>query len=85
MVILYLDAGISEELEYMPDIEGMSYEKARDTLSYYGLYISSASAVTDSKKQIVNSQSLPVGAELEHGTIIEVTLVDQDESMLGKY
>ena len=84
-VILYLDAGISEELEYMPDIEGMSYEKARDTLSYYGLYISSASAVTDSKKQIVNSQSLPVGAELEHGTIIEVTLVDQDESMLGKY
>lgn len=84
-VILYLDAGISEEMEYMPDIEGMSYEKARDTLSYYGLYISSASAVTDSKRQIVNSQSLPVGAELEHGTIIEVTLVDQDESMLGKY
>lgn len=84
-VILYLDAGISEELEYMPDIEGMSYEKARDTLSYYGLYISSASAVTDSGKQIVNSQSLPAGAELEHGTIIEVTLVDQDESMLGKY
>ena len=81
-VILYLDAGISEEMEYMPDIEGMSYEKARDTLSYYGLYISSTSAVTDSKRQIVNSQSLPAGAELEHGTIIEVTL---EKDLQGGY
>ncbi|MBQ2960753.1 MAG: PASTA domain-containing protein [Oscillospiraceae bacterium] len=84
-VILYLDAEISQDIEYMPELTGMSYEKARETLSYYGLYINSLSTVTDAGKQTVNSQSLPAGAELEHGTIVEVTLVDQDESMLGKY
>lgn len=84
-VILYLDAEVSEDTELMPDITGMSYEKARDTLSYYGLYISSLSSVTDAAKQTVYSQSLPAGTELEHGSIVEVTLVDQDESMLGKY
>lgn len=84
-VILYLDAEISQDIEYMPELTGMSYEKARETLSYYGLYINSLSTVTDARKQTVNSQSLPAGAELEHGTIVEVTLVDQDDSMLGKY
>ena len=27
----------------------------------------------------------PAGALAEHGTVLEVTLVDQDETMLGKY
>jgi len=84
-VILYLDAEISADTEQLPELSGMSYEEARDTLSYYGLYISSRSSVTDAKTQIVYSQSLPAGTELEHGSIVEVSLVDQDESMLGKY
>ena len=84
-VILYLEADISQETELMPELSGMSYEEARDVMSYYGLYISSRTTVTDAGKQTVYSQSLPAGAELEHGTIVEVTLVDQDESMLGKY
>ena len=84
-VILYLDAEISADTEQLPELSGMSYEEARDTLSYYGLYISSRSSVTDAKTQIVYSQSLPAGTELEHGSIVEVSLIDQDESMLGKY
>ncbi|MBQ1235739.1 MAG: PASTA domain-containing protein [Oscillospiraceae bacterium] len=84
-IILYLDADISQDTEYMPELTGMSYEKARDTLSYYGLYISSRSSVSDAENQFVYSQSLPAGTELEHGTIVEVSLVDKDESMLGKY
>ena len=84
-VILYLGAEISQDTELMPDLAGMSYEKARDTLSYYGIYISSRSSVTDASRQVVYSQSLPAGSVLEHGTVVEVTLVDQDESMLGKY
>ena len=84
-VILYMDAEISEDLERMPDLSGMSYEQARDTLSYYGLYISSQSSVSNARAQRVNSQSIPAGADIEHGSIVEVSLVDQDESMLGKY
>ncbi len=84
-VILYLDAEISSDTERMPELSGMSYDKARDTLSYYGLYISSLSPVNDAKTQTINSQSLPAGAELEHGSIVEVTLIDQDEALLGKY
>lgn len=83
--ILYLDAEISQDRERLPDLSGMSYEQARDTLSYYGLYISSQSPVSDAKNQTVNSQNLPAGAELEHGSIVEVTLVDQDEAFLGRY
>ena len=84
-IILYLGRDISEETEIMPDLTGMSYEKARDTLSYYGIYITTRSHVTDPKLQTVSSQSLPEGTGLEHGCIIEVTLIDQNEAMLGKY
>ncbi len=84
-IILYLDAEISTDTERMPNLSGMSYEKARDTLSYYGLYISSLSPVSAGNTQTVNSQSLPAGADIEHGSIVEVTLVDQDEALLGKY
>ena len=84
-IILYLGADISSDTETMPDLTGMSYEKARDTLSYYGIYITTHSNVTDPSLQTVSSQSLPSGAGLEHGCIIEVTLIDQDASLLGKY
>lgn len=84
-IILYLDAEISQELEQMPELYGMSYEQARDTLSYYGLYINSGTAVRDAGKQRVYSQSHPAGADIAHGSIIEVSLVDMDESMLGRY
>ena len=84
-MILYLDALPSEDREYVPDIGGMSYENARDTLSYYGIYISSKSPVTDASKQKISSQSIAPGLRLDHGSIIEVTLIDDDNSMLGRY
>ena len=49
----------------------MSYSDARDALSYYGIYLRTRSAVTDSENQIVSSQSLPKGTEVDHGCIIE--------------
>ena len=39
----------------------------------------------DAEKQIVTSQSLPGGTEVDHGCIIEVTLIDEDASLLGRY
>lgn len=83
--IVYLGAEVSADTEIMPEITGLSYSEARDTLSYYGIYISTKSLVTDAERQIVGSQSLPAGTELDHGCIIDVTLIDEDDSLLGKY
>ncbi len=84
-MIVYLGREISGDTESVPDLTGMSYQRARDTLSYYGIYIRTKSQVTDPTVQIVSSQSVPVGALLDHGGIIEVTLIDEDASLLGKY
>ncbi len=84
-VILYLGAQVSQELETVPALEGMSYSQARDLLSHYGLYIQSSGAVTDSDNQIVSTQSIDAGTQVEHGTVLSVTLVSGDESILGKY
>jgi hypothetical protein len=62
----------------------MSYEKARDLLSDYAIYISSLSPVSDAA-QIIGSQSLPSGTHVEHGNIISVTLQGIDGEMLGRY
>ena len=84
-VILYLDALPSEELETVPDLGGMSYQQARDTLSYYGIYIKTRSPVLDGAKQSVISQSISPGTYVSHGSVIEVALYNDDESMLGRY
>ena len=84
-VILYLGATPSEDMEMVPDLSGMSYQEARDTLSYYGLYIQSVSPVTDGAIQRVSGQSIAAGTLLRHGGIIAVTLISSDESLLGIY
>ncbi len=83
--ILYLGAEISTDTERMPELTGMSYDEARDTLSYYGVYLMTRSPVGDPAAQTVAGQSIPAGTALRHGDIVEVTLVDRDETLLGKY
>ena len=84
-IILYYDAEPSADRETIPDLGGMSYAQARDTLSYYGIYIQTASPVTDAETQKVSSQSIKAGTMVGHGSIVEVTLISGDDSMLGRY
>lgn len=84
-VIVYLGAEPSTEQESLPDVTGMSYNQARDTLSYYGLYIQTISPVLDGDRQLVSSQSIAEGTLVDHGTVIAVSLISDDDSMLGKY
>ncbi|MBQ8217567.1 MAG: PASTA domain-containing protein [Oscillospiraceae bacterium] len=84
-VIVYLDALPSEDKESVPDISGMSYSEARDTLSYYGIYIQTTSPVRDSAQQSVISQSISPGTMVSHGSVVEVALYSDDEAMLGRY
>ena len=83
--ILYLGAEISNEKEIVPNLAGMRYNEARDVLSRYGIYLHSLSTVIDGEQQSVSTQSILPGYAVEHGSVIEVSLVSNDESMLGKY
>ncbi len=84
-VILYFDAEVSAELEALPELNGMSYDEARDTLSYYGLYLTTHSGLREPGRQTVTGQSLPAGTMLRHGSVVEVSLIDSDETLLGRY
>ena len=84
-VILYLGAEPSDDTETVPELSGMTYDEARDMLSYYGIYIRTSSPVSDSAVQTVGAQSIRPGCTVSHGTTIEVSLISSDESMLGKY
>jgi len=84
-VILYLGAQVSPELETVPELSGLSYSEARDILSRYGLYIQSSGAVSDADTQMVSTQSIQAGTLAEHGSVIQVSLVSGDDSILGKY
>ena len=84
-IILYLDAEISAETEVMPEILGMTYSHARDILSYYAIYISTPGNVYSDTTQVISSQTVPAGTELSHGSIVEVTLIDSDQSIIGRY
>ncbi len=84
-IILYLDADMSNEKESVPNLVGMRYNDARDTLSRLGIYIHSLNTVLDGESQCVGTQSLRAGTTAAHGSVIEVTLVSSDDGMLGKY
>ena len=85
-VILYLGgAQVSPNMETVPNLAGLSYESARDLLSGLGLFISTRSPVSGSAQQVVGSQSLAAGTRADHGCVVEVTLIDENESLLGKY
>ena len=85
-VILYFgDAQVSPNMETVPELSGLSYDQARDTLSRLGLFVSTRSPVNAASGQVVGSQSVPAGTAANHGCIVEVTLIDENESLLGKY
>lgn len=84
-LILYLEAVPSQETEMLPDVIGMTYEQARDTLSYYGIYIQTSSPVDRAGNQVISTQNTEAGTPVGHGSVISVTLVSSDESLLGRY
>ena len=85
-IILYAGAEPSGETEEMPDLTGLTYSVARQRLGYYGLFIkTSSNRLEGSETIVVTGQSIEPGTEVEHGTVVEVTLVDMDASIYGRY
>ena len=85
-VILYADEEPSKNKEKMIDLIDYDYVTAREKLSQIGVFISTSSPVSDPDSQLITSQSIAEGEEVEHGTIINVTLRSGGGgSMIGRY
>ena len=84
-VIAYAGASPSAALEIMPGVRGLSYAEAVEELGKYGVFVRSSNVVQDPEAQRVLTQSVKAGADVKHGTVVEVTLVSDDESILGRY
>ena len=83
-VILYFDEQISPDTEKVPDLTGMKYDEARDALSYYGIFMNSITPVDDMNEK-VSWQNISPGTVMKHGSVVEVSLINDDDAMLGKY
>lgn len=83
-VLLYADAAPTGGGS-VPNLNGMTYSQAREALAAMGLFIGSDSSVTDADNQLVSGQDIRAGASAKAGTVITVTLYENDEDMLGIY
>ena len=84
-VLLYAGQNPAPITETMPDLRGLSYEAARQRLGELGLYLTAENGVTDPAAQLVSAQSTAPGEELAHGSVVGVTLYENEASMLGEY
>ena len=84
-VLLYAGQSPAPVEETMPDLRGLSYEAAIEKLRGLGLYVTAGNGVTDAQSELISGQSIAPGENVEHGTVIEVTLYKNESSMLGIY
>lgn len=85
-IILYTEGGSDAGSVSMPDLRGLEYTEARDVLAESGLFIHTNSPrPADSGSIVVASQMAGAGAYVPVGSVIEVSLVDTDESVYGIY
>jgi stage V sporulation protein D (sporulation-specific penicillin-binding protein) len=85
-VILYADSEPSDAMEEMPDLAGLTYDIARQRLGYLGLFLHTESSLYDDSPTVqISKQSIEAGMEVAHGTVVEVSLTDYDDSIYGRY
>ncbi len=84
-VIIYAGTEPSDDMVTLPELSGMGYFDARDSLAECGIYVRSLSPLSEDGAQKVVSQSLPAGTEIPRGSVIELMLRDSAEEQLGKY
>lgn len=85
-IILYADETPNEERVEVPSLVGLGYAEAQNVLASRGLFISTDSKrPADSESIVVSAQAAEYGSYVSRGSIIEVSLVDTDESVYGIY
>ncbi|MCL2151378.1 MAG: penicillin-binding transpeptidase domain-containing protein [Oscillospiraceae bacterium] len=76
--ILYADEEVPRETVTVPLITGLKYVSAKQALENKGLFIRTTGAPKSDSKVVVSVQSIPPGQEVAYGSVIEVTLIDND-------
>jgi len=85
-VILSTESELLSTTETVPDVTGMLYTRARDLLAERGLYLHADSTIlADSDSVRVAFQSLPPGSESPRGSVMAVTLVNENDEDYGRY
>ena len=69
----------------VPNLTGMTYSEAIRALAGMGMFVGSDSSVTDADSQIVSGQDVRAGTQAGSGTVVTVTLYENDEELLGIY
>ena len=82
-VILYAGAEVTGG-GAVPDLTGLTYAEARDALAERGFFISSDNTASGGTR-LVSGQDIKSGLSAGPGTVITVTLYDNDSSLLGIY
>lgn len=83
-VLLYVNAAPTGGGS-VPNLTGMTYSEAIRTLAGMGMFVGSDSSVTDADSQIVSGQDVRAGTQAGAGTVVTVTLYENDEELLGIY
>lgn len=83
-VLLYADAAPTGGGS-VPNLTGMTYSEAIRALAGMGMFVGSDSSVTDADSQIVSGQDVRAGTQARAGTVVTVTLYENDEELLGIY
>ena len=85
-ILLFADGEMSDELEEVPDLTGLEYDIARQRLGFYALFINTESSyISDPKRAIVTKQSIEPGTEVEHGTVITVSISNDDATTNARF
>ena len=82
-VVLYAGEDKPTKTDEVETLNGMSYRQAKAVLEQDGLFIRSMGVPpSDSLTIVVASQSISPGSEVAYGTVIQVTLIDNDSSIM---
>ena len=85
-IIIFTDSGAGTETAQMPSLEGMSYAQAREAMKELGLFVCTDYAgIIDPETTVIKAQAVPAGTAIETGSVVQLTLIDMDTTIYGRY
>jgi len=75
-VVLYMGEAVPTGTVEVPDVTGMTYEKANEVMTKAGLYLKATGVTEYNSATKVSSQSIEAGTQVERGTTVEGHFVD---------
>lgn len=82
-VVLYAGSDKPQETVAVPDVEGKTFKAAKAYFEAFGMFIRTTGVTpSNSDTIVVQRQSIAAGSQVSRGTVIEVSLIDNDTSIM---